>query len=1032
MSDLEWDHLVNLFEQMVALTPEQQQQFLYSQSDYIRQQLGRQLNLMLRATSDSLPELDHPGAIQLFASRIVQQHRATEETLDAVPHDDEITTDSELPVPVEIVGFRVREFGDYKLLDEIARGGMGVVYKARQISLNRIVALKMILAGELADETSIRRFQSEAQTAAQLDHPGIVAIYEVGECEGNQYFSMAYVDGETLAAKIKNGPLPPVVATEYVRQIAESVAYAHQQGVIHRDLKPSNVLIDKRDKARVTDFGLARLVIADSSLTATGQILGTPSFMPPEQASGSVEEIDERSDVYSIGATLYALLSGRPPFQSDNPVDTMLEVLERKPVPLRGLNSKVSRDLEIVCMACLEKLPSDRIATAHALAEDLKRVLRREPIRARPIGLSTRIWRWTWRHRRMFGVSVFSFACSVALTLLAILGIRTLNERHMRSVHFPMTSEEANIRILDHKTGEVVDSFSTPTADPIVLPIGEYQMLVSTGGALPRDYLLKVERETNTTLIGNGHRLGSQRVTLESLKHDYIGPAINSSTFLPIAVDDGMDLLVKDRFTRRSPNRAPQPLAPESNWYVSSGGIRRVDWESGSTVWTAINQFTDSRIGGEYHSLDLDEDGYDEVFLRLDHAVVCLSGMDGHVVWSFEFPRSGEAGLYLNLVDKIIVSDSNFGRVRIASLQARDGKRIWLKRFDDVEHNGVLHAQVLNKSCVAVISTDHVACVDFATGQTIARHEIDLSGYNQPSVLVTDFDSDGTSELVLNEHRQQTLRCVSIESGKDIWRRRGIELPEVIEYGEKNGILVFVSREHVLEAVELKTGNTLWQTPLRDDGLSFVPSQVGPDINDDGWCDIFIVKDEYLVAISGATGEFIWSERIKLGGIKDYFLWDGALGIPPILAINVANGIKYIYAHTGEEINGTAVGAHALRVLDVNQDRISDLLIRDSRDRLRVVRGKPPCKWRSVNSQSIIDDIDGDNILDLTWDRTHVLSGKDGRIIKADTERTTDWKKQVFENWPAFVPRELVDKILGGPQMLDRAIGSKSKSIYVS
>jgi serine/threonine-protein kinase len=214
-------------------------------------------------------------------------------------------------------------------LEEIGRGGMGVVYKARQMTLNRVVALKMILAGQLADETDVKRFHTEAEAAANLDHPGIVPIYEVGQHEGQHYFSMGYVEGQSLAARVAQGPLPPHEAAELVQAVAEAVQYAHEKGVIHRDLKPANILLARSDRIhavkskspdesghyepKITDFGLAKRVAGDSGLTATGQVLGTPSFMPPEQAAGKLDLITPASDVYALGAIVYTLLTGRPP-----------------------------------------------------------------------------------------------------------------------------------------------------------------------------------------------------------------------------------------------------------------------------------------------------------------------------------------------------------------------------------------------------------------------------------------------------------------------------------------------------------------------------------------------------------------------------------------------------------------------------------------------------------------------------------------------------------------------------------------------
>ena len=228
---------------------------------------------------------------------------------------------------------RNRSFGDYELIRELARGGMGVVFQARQVSLNRIVALKMILSGQLALEAEVRRFYVEAEAAASLDHPGIVPIFEVGQHEGQHYFSMGFVEGQSLAQKVVNGPLPIREAAALVQQIAQAVHYAHEQGVIHRDLKPANVLLDAQGRPRVTDFGLAKKVQSDNGLTANGQIMGTPSYMPPEQAAGQHDRVGPPADVYALGATLYCLVTGRPPFQSSSAVDTLLQVLEQQPVP---------------------------------------------------------------------------------------------------------------------------------------------------------------------------------------------------------------------------------------------------------------------------------------------------------------------------------------------------------------------------------------------------------------------------------------------------------------------------------------------------------------------------------------------------------------------------------------------------------------------------------------------------------------------------------------------------------------------------
>ena len=299
---------------------------------------------------------------------------------------------------------------------------MGVVYRARQISLNRIVAIKMILGGHLANAAEMQRFRAEAETAAHLQHPNIVAIHEVGEHAGQPFFSMDLVEGRNLAQMARDERLPSRMAAGYLKTITEAVQYAHSRGVLHRDLKPSNILIDETDQPLITDFGLAKRLASDSQcstfnpqLTQTGQVLGSPSFIPPEQAAGRKGAIGPASDVYSLGAILYHLLTARPPFVAETLTQTLRLVAETEPVSPRLLNASVPRDLETICLKCLEKDPKRRYATAQELAEDLNRFLRDEPIQARPVGQAERFWRWCRRNR-----ALAETGAAVLLLLLAV------------------------------------------------------------------------------------------------------------------------------------------------------------------------------------------------------------------------------------------------------------------------------------------------------------------------------------------------------------------------------------------------------------------------------------------------------------------------------------------------------------------------------------------------------------------------------------------------------------------------------------
>lgn len=310
----------------------------------------------------------------------------------------------------------------YRILSEVARGGMGVVYRAHDLQLDRVVALKLIRSGDLADGDEIKRFAVEARAAAQLDHPGIVQVYEVGTLNGQPFLTMAFVDGQSLWQAVKEAPLAPKRAARIMQQAAEAVHYAHEHGVVHRDLKPQNILLTRDDQPKVTDFGLAKRQQGDSSLTETGQALGTPSYMPPEQAQGKIKQVGPLADVYSLGATLYCLLTGRPPFQAANPLETMLQVVEQEPVSPKSLNRAVSVDLETICLRCLEKDAAKRYPSAAALAQDLTRYLAGEPIQARPVGRLERVLKWIARKpvtAAAYGLAVLTVALVMVGTTIA-------------------------------------------------------------------------------------------------------------------------------------------------------------------------------------------------------------------------------------------------------------------------------------------------------------------------------------------------------------------------------------------------------------------------------------------------------------------------------------------------------------------------------------------------------------------------------------------------------------------------------------
>jgi len=323
------------------------------------------------------------------------------------------------------------ELGDYELLEEVGRGGQGVVFRARQKSLNRTVALKVISLGQWASKAHLKRFRLEAEAAARLEHPGIVPIHEVGERDGSCYFSMKFVEGGQLDEVVRRAPMSIRQAAELIAKVARTVHYAHQHGILHRDIKPGNILLDAKGEPQLTDFGLARLVETESTMTRTLDVLGTPSFMAPEQAMGNNAAVSSVTDIYGLGAVLYQLLTGQPPFAGGATYETIKLLLDTEPRQPRLLNPKIDRDLSTICLKCLEKDPKRRYSSALALAEDLERWLRHEPIQARHTGVFARGGKWVRRNPT---------SALLAASLLALTAAVGWNVWKSELIHRPLAT----------------------------------------------------------------------------------------------------------------------------------------------------------------------------------------------------------------------------------------------------------------------------------------------------------------------------------------------------------------------------------------------------------------------------------------------------------------------------------------------------------------------------------------------------------------------------------------------------------------
>src|SRR5438874_60889 len=401
------------------------------------------------------------------------------------------------------------ELGDYELLEEIGRGAQGVVFRARQKSLNRTVALKVISLGQWASKAHLKRFRREAEAAASLDHPSIVPIYEVGEREGACYFSMKFVEGGQLDEVVKRAPMSIRQAAELIAKVARTVHYAHEHGILHRDIKPGNILLDAKGEPLLTDFGLARLVEAESTITRTREALGTPSYMAPEQAAGEQRKLSNATDVYGLGAVLYQLLTDHPPFAGGTTYETIKLLLDTEPRQPRLLNPKIDRDLSTICLKCLEKDPKRRYSSALALAEDLERWLEGRPIAARPISAPARIWRWSRRNPKLVATGITGLVLGAA----AIWLFRS--ELFEASQFSPPEKSIAVLPLLDLSQARDQEYFCDGISEEILHALAKVDGLHVVGRASSFSF-----KGTNVNVSEIGRKLNVENVLEGSLRRE--------------------------------------------------------------------------------------------------------------------------------------------------------------------------------------------------------------------------------------------------------------------------------------------------------------------------------------------------------------------------------------------------------------------------------------------------------------------------------------------------------------------------------
>jgi outer membrane protein assembly factor BamB/tRNA A-37 threonylcarbamoyl transferase component Bud32 len=768
---------------------------------------------------------------------------------------------------------KTRSFGDYELLEEIARGGMGIVYKAHQVSLNRVVALKMILAGQLASDVDVKRFYQEAQTGANLQHPNIVAIHEVGEHDGQHYFSMDYVEGCSLADTILDGPLPPMRAARYLKTVAEAIHYAHEQGTLHRDLKPTNILLDSSDQPRVTDFGLARRIAHEKGLTATGAVLGTPSYMPPEQASGQRGQFGRAGDVYSLGAVLYELVTGRPPFRAATPLDTLLQVVSSEPAPPRLLNASVDRDLETIILKCLAKEPARRYASAQALAADLQAFLEGKPIKARRPGLAERAVRWFRNQRRSVILSAVTAAVSILLVIGGLLAWRWYSAWRQGQLVLTTDGPALDAEVLDENDEPILPAFTVPTRQPVSLKAGAYRVRISGPRRLSETYDVQIE---------------------QGLRRSFdFGPS-DRQLWEPLDVTKGYDIVELD-------GRCDLIV-------VTDKGLRRVHGATGQTIWDAtVNiKIPNRHLFGDHDARQQVGDP-DWRWLRehewLQRRVVSdqrfqpwlvrpLPDLDGngmpYLVWASSpvaFPRGPS-----NLPWLLAVS-------------AKDGKVKWCFRSQvHLEGTAICPPMVTDVSggdkpdLIAVFDSprDHegwVEAISGKTGRSLWHYRLGFRARNRQGHCAATVIQVGRKKILAVIAVDKLIE-LDVRTGKAIGpvRAFGVEpiappvFADLLGKGEVAALRIgpepdFSKRSEMrLTALALATGRTLWRRPLQL-GERFGQAWQAPvvaDLDSDGKPEVIVLYQSdnasssphshawfVLEVLDGPTGRPRWQRRLS-------------------------------------------------------------------------------------------------------------------------------------------------------------------------
>lgn len=623
---------------------------------------------------------------------------------------------------------KTRRLGDFRIIREVGRGGMGAVFEAEQISLGRRVALKILRFGGVSDPEAIERFKREAETVAKLHHTNIVPIFNVGSEQGVNYYAMQFIEGSSLAEVLtaKQGPIPASTVAEWGLQATEALAHAHQRGVIHRDVKPSNLLLDKEKRLWLTDFGLARR-LDDVTLSLTGALLGTPRYMSPEQAAAAHKKVDHRSDLFSLGATLYELLTGKPAFSGDTPHDVIQRILTAEPIPLRELASSVPRDLETIVMKCLAKEPRQRYESASDLAADLRAFLDGRPIRARRASLLERASRWLKQQQRSVKLAASAVAVTLAVTIGGIAGWLGYDSWRQASVKFQAATPPLVVEIMD-QDDQVVRVETAPMQNAVRLKAGDYRIRAQAEGRLSETFDVTLPRGTELAfnLDVQDQLLWAPR----EVERGYDLVDFSSEQALVLWNEKGIGLRRNSNpfgWTRElAANFLPKP--------AEAVGFRW-PWNQESVQHSGYGAY-DSRPWVAPQAVDIDGRGMEDLIIGARHQawLMAVSGEEGTILWFA--PRGHDVAIPASQPGNYFGSGVKSGILGTPLFETdcnRDGFPDVIATFVDIGEQPVMAQNRYAAKC-------WVEAISGKTGEKIWSYDIPADWFNLPTGQEVPYD----------------------------------------------------------------------------------------------------------------------------------------------------------------------------------------------------------------------------------------------------------------------------------------------------